>query len=560
MLLLSVAMVVFVAAAFVMLAATRTVTDAQSTELRKENLESLYAAQAGEQAMMAAIRRDSLARFAVFQSAWSGTGQILTNPSVFFDNEVSLPGVRLPNGAAFDTVQATLSFINADITALHQFYNFRYDITSVGTDPDNADRVTTVVSSGNFQIQAVRQSFANYALFTGTHTLTSGTRVWFTSDTNFSGRVHTNGCFAFAYGPRFLNGLVSSVADDAYFYNNGSPRLLDADRNPPWDEPVFGEGFERGASPIALPPNAFDQRAASVGGAASDNAELRARLGLPPGSDPPPGGIYVPNDGAFLTGGVYVQGPVSNLILYVDANDRQCYHITHADGSSATITVDQANNSTTVNSTTYSGVPNGALYVAGDIYSLGGPDRTGDGERPPAVQSDTALSVFSEGEVVISRDIVYEDDPLTVIEATNVLGIFTPGGDVRIGTSAPDDIIIDGTLMTSAPSGVVQVDGYNSGSPRGTATIFGGVISSYYGAFGTFSGGAFRTGYRRNFIYDQRLNGGLAPPYFPTTMLYLPATFSDNPIMWDSNRRYIPGNSASFQMPSSEPEFNPDFS
>jgi hypothetical protein len=205
-------------------------------------------------------------------------------------------------------------------------------------------------------------------------------------------------------------------------------------------------------------------------------------------------------------------------------------------------------------------VPNGAIYTAGNIYSLGGPSRTWDGNVPPAIQAETQISVFAEGDVVITRDITYEDDPLLVTDAKNVLGIFTPDGDIRIGTSAPDDVTIHSTLMTSDEYGVVQVDDYDNGSPRGTATILGGVISSYYGAFGTFNSHGHVSGYARNFQYDQRLNGGIAPPFFPTTTIFMPASSSVNPMTWRSMKRYVPGYSENFQTPSDEPNFNPNFS
>ncbi len=564
-LLVSVAVVFTLAAAFVTVAATRTVNDRHSTATRDENMASFYAAQAGEQAMKAAIRQDALARFSAFQAAWTGAGgmgtPILANPTTFFANQVSLPGVRLPNGTCYDTVQANIAFVApAVITPTSQAYQFAYNITAQGTDPDDPDRLATVSSAGNFWIQVQRQSFANYALFTGTHTMTNGTRVWFTTDTNFTGRVHTNGRFAFAFFPTFSNGAVSSVSTNAYFYNNGSPVLRDADNNAPRDVPVFGEGFQRAADPITLPPNAFDQRAAAVGGPAADNAELRATLGLAPSTDPPPNGIYIPNDGTSLTGGIYVQGNVNDIQPYVDGSERQCYQITHTNGMSSSIVVDQANDQTTVDGITYQGVPNGALYVAGNVNSFGGPARPDESTRPPAIQSDTAVSLFSEGDVVITRDVVYEDNPLTMPDATNVLGIFTPGGDIRIGTSAPDDVMIHSTLMTSQSDGVVQVDSYNYGEPRGTATILGGVISSYYGAFGTFSRDGHQTGYSRNFVYDRRLSGGLAPPFFPTTSVFNPANSTFNQTAWSSQRSYVPGNSETFQVPSSEASLNPNFS
>jgi len=558
-LLVSVAMVFAVAAVFVAVAATRTTQDTRSTAMRTENIESFFGAHAGEQAMKAAIRQDAETRFAVAQNAWIGTGAILNNPQAFFANQVTIPGVRLPNGVCFDTVTANLAFINADITTQRQVYNFQYTITSQGVEPDDADRSVTVVTNGNFQIQVDRQSFANYALFTNTHTMTSGTRVWFTDDTHFSGRVHTNTRFCFAYNPTFSNGLVSQVDNRSYFYNNGSSRLLDADHNAPNDVPVFGDGFSRGASTITLPPNAFDQLEGAVGGPASTNLELTASLGLTPSTSPPPTGVYVPNDGSSVTGGIYIQGDAQDILMYVDASDRQCYSIRDDTGATTSIVIDAANNQTIVDSVTYNGTPNGALFTDGNIDSLGGPNRS-YGVAPPAVQSDAALSVFADGDIKITRDLVYSEDPLVVTDAENVLGIFTPGGDVRIGTGAPDNITIHSTLMTSDGQGVVTVDNYNYGSYRGEATILGGVIASYYGAFFTFNRYGPQTGFTRNFVYDQRLSGGLAPPFFPTTSIFMPATSNMNQVTWTSQRQVIPGQAENFQMPSDDPNFNPDFS
>ncbi|HRZ40033.1 MAG TPA: DUF4900 domain-containing protein, partial [Candidatus Omnitrophota bacterium] len=61
-------------------------------------------------------------------------------------------------------------------------------------------------------------------------------------------------------------------------------------------------------------------------------------------------------------------------------------------------------------------------------------------------------------------------------------------------------------------------DNYDSGAPRGTATLLGGAITDSYGAFGQFNGttGQPTSGYGRNFVYDERMRFGEAPPYFPT--------------------------------------------
>ncbi|HYM91749.1 MAG TPA: DUF4900 domain-containing protein, partial [bacterium] len=69
----------------------------------------------------------------------------------------------------------------------------------------------------------------------------------------------------------------------------------------------------------------------------------------------------------------------------------------------------------------------------------------------------------------------------------------------------------------------VNVQNYNSGSPRGNVNLLGGLIEKYYGAFGTFnpSTGQNLTGYGRAFTYDTRMSRGFTPPFFPTTNLYV---------------------------------------
>ncbi len=62
---------------------------------------------------------------------------------------------------------------------------------------------------------------------------------------------------------------------------------------------------------------------------------------------------------------------------------------------------------------------------------------------------------------------------------------------------------------------IFTVDGYDAGSPRGIATLLGGVITEFYGPFGTFLGILQKTGYGRNFVYDYRMLQGTAPPYYP---------------------------------------------
>lgn len=386
-------------------------------------------------------------------------------------------------------------------------FNYNYLIDSTGNiinlSPAVSKRIRML--QGSLSIVVRRDNFAKYALFTNHHSMPSGTTVWFTANTNFTGPVSTNDRLSFAQNPgAHFSEQAAQHHNTARFYNNGWPILLDADANAPKDTPVFDQGFERGQEIINLESSITQ-------------AELKNEaLGLM--NQPGPEGIYIPNDGANLTGGVYVKGN-SALIASVNGQGQPVYTITQA-GSTKALTVNYSANQTTVQSSgpgggstqTFSGIPDGIsnqgtlIYADGMISGFNG-----------TIQKDSAVTVASQGDIVLNGNITYQQfnpgPPLNVSGYNNVLGILSWGGNVRIGASAPNNIQIHGVVM--APHGVFTVDNYNSGSPRGTATLLGGAITDFYGPFGTFSGSAAVSGYGRNFVYDARMLEGTTPPYFP---------------------------------------------
>ena len=62
--------------------------------------------------------------------------------------------------------------------------------------------------------------------------------------------------------------------------------------------------------------------------------------------------------------------------------------------------------------------------------------------------------------------------------------------------------------------------------PHGTVILLGGAITQFYGAFGLFNGstGEQLSGYGRNFVYDERMTTGTAPPYFPSMRTFIEYT------------------------------------
>ncbi|MFA5117914.1 MAG: DUF4900 domain-containing protein [Candidatus Omnitrophota bacterium] len=388
-------------------------------------------------------------------------------------------------------------------------FPYKFSIESSGlvsrTTPNTSK--TTRLVQGTFSITTRRDTFAKFALFTSHHSTPSGTTVWFTANTNFTGPVHTNERFSFANNPSaHFTEDVAQHQNSARYYNNGWSTLINDDHNGTIDVPVFEKTFERGYDIITLTSSITqtDLKTQALGGTAE------------PGSN----GIYVPNDGTSVTGGIYIRGNQGN-----HADDPQITMGTAAAGPVYTIersgvtkivTVNYTSNQTTVetvagSTVTYQGIPDGMgnegilIYTNDDVGGLEG-----------VVQQASTVTVSAERDIVVDGNLTYEQynaSPLNADGFTNVLGILSWGGDVRIGTSAPDDVQIHGVVM--APHGVFRVDDYNEDAPRGVATLLGGAITDFYGAFGTFSGSTPTHGYGRNFVYDDRMLQGTTPPYFP---------------------------------------------
>jgi hypothetical protein len=427
---------------------------------------------------------------------------------------------------AVATIFPAASVVNDD--DVYHFNNYTYSVAAdaVVTEGGRTLRKRVVFPPATFSATARRTTFAKFALFTFHHkTSANGSTVWFTNNTNFFGPVHTNDQLSFANNPsgHFTN-EVTQHQGTARFYNNGTSILLDDDHNAGIDVPVFDAGFTRGADTIPLPSavTQTDLRNAAIG-----------TMSVPGTSNL---GVFVPNSGGACTGGIYLNGSTGDstdnpsIEMTVDSSNNPVYtftrdvtttshHHTTTTTYTSTVTVNYAANTTTFVdeagvSHTYTGKPDGnthegiIIYANDDIKSLKG-----------TVQQDTALTVSGERNITITDNVMYQGYSTTpMLNAQgydNMLGILSWGGNVVVDVpdSAHNDISIHGVVM--APHGVFTVDGYNSGPNRGTATLLGGVISDYYGAFGTFSSDGTRTGYGRNFIYDARVLAGQAPPYFP---------------------------------------------
>jgi hypothetical protein len=229
-----------------------------------------------------------------------------------------------------------------------------------------------------------------------------------------------------------------------------------------------------------------------------------------------------------VTGGIYIQGNLSSCVAKLDSSGRQVYVMTQG-STTRTITIDKSTNKTWMSdgSTTlaYDGIPRGIIYGKGSISNLGGPSRV-SGQPKPAIADGNELLITATGDITLNNDIVYNDFD----DGGSVLGLYSSGGDIRINSSAPNDMHLDAFVLAAGSNGEFRVDNYDSGNPRGDFHLRGGMVAKYYGAFYTFnSNGTLKTGYARDFHYDRR---GLVPPYFPTTTQYNPDAPTARTMAW----------------------------
>ena len=433
-------------------------------------------------------------------------------PNVTGEMSVGVTPVTLVGNVEGNYANATIRVrqngtARADLPNEDFWFNYTYTVESNGaiTRYSNPISKQVVYSPQPFTIYVHRDNFAKFALFTVHHKTTNNTTVWFTNSTNFCGPVFTDERFAFANNPSaHFTENTSQNYTTAYFYNNSSSVLINASSNGVKDVPTFDKGFNRGADSLQL-------------NASMTETQMR-NYALGNGTDPG-NGIWVINNGTACKGGIYVRGSSSNssddayIRMTVDGSNNQVYTVNQG-GANTTITINKGTNQTTVVNGTgthiYTGVPDGTTHE-GVLFFVNDTIKNVTGTVADTVQ----VTLASDKDMVLNGCLTYQNytaSPLSANNTTNLLGLISWNGNVRIGSGAPNNVSVDGIVM--APNGVFTVDSYDSGNSRGTATLLGGVISNYYGAFGTFGSGG-DTGYGRNFVYDARMLEGSSPPYFP---------------------------------------------
>lgn len=268
----------------------------------------------------------------------------------------------------------------------------------------------------------------------------------------------------------------------------------------------------------------------------------------PSSGSEPSSGVYVPYSTTAVTGcstppcftggGIYVQGNADQVTLTAGTSgtDKTQIFTIKQGSTTTTVTVNLTAGTTTIadnlshSSGTITGVPMNKnssteaalLYVNGSIGTTSGTITGLSGPSSgPAIQNDSAVTVTSTGNIVITGNIKYSTEPVTLTQqgstpagtlipgATNVLGIYTSGGDIQL--KPPTSVT---SLQIDASLAMIH-DGGSGGlvaqwNHIGTLTIVGGRIANL-----AKSGSSLDT---RNIWFDRRFSqGGFAPPWFPST-------------------------------------------
>jgi hypothetical protein len=128
------------------------------------------------------------------------------------------------------------------------------------------------------------------------------------------------------------------------------------------------------------------------------------------------------------------------------------------------------------------------------------------------------MTIASEDDITIGGNIFYKSDPVANPNSTDALGLISKS-DVWVGSTAPNNLQIHAAIMatglTPGADGSFGVINYSTGSPRGTLTVYGGIVQEIRGAVGQTSGNGATHGYIKNYSYDSRFITK-PPPYYPT--------------------------------------------
>ncbi len=131
---------------------------------------------------------------------------------------------------------------------------------------------------------------------------------------------------------------------------------------------------------------------------------------------------------------------------------------------------------------------------------------------------DGRVTVAADQDIEIVNNLTYTSDPLTNAASDDALGLIS-GRDIVVKTSFPDNgsiyahMIATGLATGGSTDGSFGVESYSTRHPSGFLKVCGGIVQSYRGAVGTFSGSTLTSGFDKRYTYDSRFAIDPPPEY-----------------------------------------------
>jgi hypothetical protein len=117
------------------------------------------------------------------------------------------------------------------------------------------------------------------------------------------------------------------------------------------------------------------------------------------------------------------------------------------------------------------------------------------------------LTLVSDNDIQIVNHVKYKTPPDQNPNSTDALGLVAQRS-VVVQSAAPNNLQIYAHMICK--TGGFGVANYDTGSSRGTMTVYGGIANEVRNAVGTGSGS---TGYLKNYIFDTRFTNNPPPSY-----------------------------------------------
>jgi hypothetical protein len=542
---------------------------------------------------------DIVPDYQFYTNVYARTNQLIANAKADSAFSTTKNINRTEFVAAISKLTGSVDPIDRTKTNPVQAIKFRYSIKVTGsTDAGGSSTVNEVgrisvnVTLGSASVPGTGRdfSFSGFGAFfdngdtAANSALAAGT---------FSGPVHTNTHFAFLSNRSVaFRDIVSQVDSyiryDSSDFSQGHINIPNKDMT---GIDISSQGYQK-TGMVPLPPNNFSQEYAVINGTGITDRRLDGTPVDPPAAmpldilgnllpifDPITGrvtpvalalnlrdsqnktpsasvgklgggdGVYIASgDGSTITGaGIYVQGDATDIQLYASGAD-QVYAIKQKNNKVTTITVNYANNRTTIadssgKTSTFTGVPTdksdpknlrpgASLFVTGNINSLRGGFDSTTGRNVSALAPKTALTVTAQGDITITGDLKYSNPVLdsqglpvqNFNTVQNVLGIFTNNGNVNLAPNPSYDTSGGLTLEVNAAIAAFNADtSDDAGAIEGSITYTGGTAPGSSDKW-TLMGSRVQAkinniGYaNRNIYFDVRFSGGtFRPPFFPGT-------------------------------------------